>query len=454
MIFFRHATRRVIASLTAFLLLMAIPTAAAAQNLSAPAQAEGGTDPSFFFAEGSTQPPFDTWFLVQNPGNVAANVTFTFSIEGGGTVVRNFVVGPTSRFSLFANQVIPNVAFSTRIDSDQNIRAERSMFVSFDGSDVSAVTSPNRTWLFAEGTTQAPFQTWLLLQNPNTVAATATINYLLLGGGTPVVQTLALPPNSRTSVFVNQVLPNAAFSSRVTSDQPIIVERSVFRFPGNAQTTETGFNTPSTTFFFPDARTGSSLSQFPVPFDSFLLLENANNTAATAAITLFLSNGNQINLSQNLPANSRQSIFLNQIVPSGSFGIRVQATQPIIAERSMFFGNEPRGAMNTSGSPDLATQWFFAEGSTQFPFTEFIHILNPNTTAMSATINFQMPGGQVVTRSFSIDPTRSMMIDVNDIVPNSPVSATVTTNLPSVVERQMFFTKLGSLGGHDALAIR
>jgi len=443
---------RAITSLAAVLALVALPLPAAAATPSSVALQ--GADVTFFFAEGSTQPPFDTWFLVQNPGAAPATVTFTFQFQGGGSTVRSFVVGPTSRFSLFANQVIPNVAFSTRIDSDQPIRAERSMFVSFDGSDVAGVTAPNRTWLFAEGTTQSPFQTWLLLQNPNAVAATATITYFLLGGGTPVTQTLTLAPTSRTSVFVNQVLPNVAFSSRVDSDQPIIVERSVFRFPGNAETTETGFNAPSTTFFFPDARTGRSLSRFPVPFDSFLLLENANATATTAAITLFLASGTQVNLTQTLPANSRQSIFLNQIVPSGSFGIRVQASQPIIAERSMFFGPEPRGAMNASGSPDLATQWFLAEGSTQFPFTEFIFILNPNPTATNATVSFQLPGGQVVTRTFAIAPTRSLTINVNDIVPNSPVSASITTSQPSVVEREMFFTKLGSLGGHDSLATR
>ena len=65
-----------------------------------------------------------------------------------------------------------------------------------------------------------------------------------------------------------------------------------------------------------------------------------------------------------------------------------------------------------------------------------------------------MPGGQVVSRNFTIGPRRPLTIDVNNVIPNSPVSATITTSLPLVVERQMFFTKQGSLGGHDALATR
>lgn len=413
------------------------------------------TGTSWFFAEGSTQPPFDTWFLVQNPTTIAAHVTFTFQLQGGGTITRGFVVGPTSRFSVFANQVIPGVAFSTRIDSDQPIRAERAMYVGFDGDAVTGIAAPSRTWLFAEGSTQPPFQTWLLIQNPNSVAASATITYFLLGGGSPATQTLSLPPQSRTSVFVNQVLPNVAFSTRIDSDQPVVAERAVYRFPGNAATAKAGLNAPSTTFFFPDAKTSlQTVRQARVPFDSFLLLQNPNSTPTTANVTLFRSNGTTFTFSQFLPASSRQTIFLNQIVPNGEFGIRVDASQPIIAERSMFFGREPRGAMATPGSTELATSWFLAEGSTQPPFIEDLFVLNPNASAMSGQVEFQLPGGQTVVRGFVIGPRRSLILHVNSIIPGSPVSARITTNAPSAVERQMFFNKLGSLGGTDALATR
>jgi len=405
---------------------------------------------TFFFAEGSTQPPFDTWFLVQNPTDRPAVVQFTFEIHGRQVITRSFSVGPTSRFSLFANQILPNVAFSTRIDANQAVLVERSMFVGFDGDVVTGIPSPNRTWLFAEGSTQNPFQTWLLLQNPNNTPTTATITYLLLGGGTPRTQVLSLPPLSRTSVFVNQVLPNAAFSTRVDSSTPIIVERAMYRFPGNAATADAGVNSPSRTWFIPEGNTTRS----PIPFDTFLLLQNPNSSPTTATITLFQPNGTSISFTQRLAPTSRQSVFLNQVLPNTTFGIRVDAADPIIAERSIFVGTEPRGALATPGATNPATTWFLAEGSTQPPFNEVIYILNPNASAMSAHIDFDVPGGQVVGRDFTILPTRTLTISVNDIVVDSPVSARVTTSLPSVVERTMFFRKLGSLGGHDTIGIR
>ena len=125
----------------------------------------------WFFAEGSTQQPFQTWFLVQNPTGSAASVRFTFQLEGGSTQVRDVTVAGNSRYSLFANQLIPNAAFSTRVESSGQIFVERSMFVGFDGSAITGIASPSRSWLFAEGATVDPFHTWVLVQNPNPVPA-------------------------------------------------------------------------------------------------------------------------------------------------------------------------------------------------------------------------------------------------------------------------------------------
>ncbi|MGH2459059.1 MAG: hypothetical protein ACRDIY_09360, partial [Chloroflexota bacterium] len=296
--------------------------------------------------------------------------------------------------------------------------------------------------------TQNPFQTWLLLQNPNNQTAIATITYFLLGGGTPVTQTMSLPPTSRTSIFVNQVLPNAAFSSRVTSNLPIVVERSMFRFPGNAATDNPGVNSPSSSWFFADANTTQGAS----PFDTFLLLENPNASPATATINLY-QNGSVVTFTQQLAAQSRQSVFLNQVLANARFGIQVSATQPIIAERSEFFNPEPRGAISTQGATALASTWFLPEGSTQPPFTEVIAILNPTASNMSAHIDFDLPSGQVIGRDFLISPNREFVLNVNDVISNSPVSARVSTSQPSVVERILFFNKLGSLGGTDTIGI-
>jgi photosystem II stability/assembly factor-like uncharacterized protein len=411
-----------------------------------PAPAAAAT---FFFAEGSSQPPFDSWFLVQNATSNAAAVRFTFQLEDATTRVFSFTVGPTTRFSLFANQILPNLAFSTRVDSDQPIAVERSLFVGFDGSAVPGIPGPARSWLFAEGVTADPFQTWLLIQNPNSVSANTTITYLLRDQP-PVVQALgALAPNSRTSIFVNQVLPNQEFGVRVDSDQPVIVEESTFRFPGNAATTVAGANMASTNWFFAE---GSSVQSPPGPVDTFLLLENPQQIAANRiSVTLFGTNGGQTAFQISMPPNSRRTIFLNDFLPNSSFGIRVSSDQPIVAERSEFFGPEPRGATATVGATSLATQWNLAEGSTQPPFQTSISVLNPNSDPTSVRMDFQLENGQVVTQNFAAGANSKLTVNVGDFLANNAFSTKVTTSQPTVVERLMFLNKLGSIGETDAV---
>lgn len=437
----RSRTNRALFVLVALVLALAI-TPAQAAPLGAPAAAPSTT---WLFAEGSTQPPFETWFLIQNATSQAASVTFTFFLQPSGTTTQTFTVAPTSRFSLFVNQSMPNAAFSTRITSNVPITAERAMYVSFDGDAKPGVNAPATVWLFAEGSTQSPFQTWILLQNPNNVPATATVNYLLENGQV-MTQTQPLPANSRTSIFVNQVLPNSAFSIRVTSDQPIVAERALYRFPGNAATDVIGVNAPAPNWFFAEGRT--TLNNLPA--DTFLLLQNPNATAVNATVTLFSTTGQTEQFVTTVAPTSRQTIFLNPIL-SGSFGIRVQATGNIIAERSIFFGNEPRGAISTLGSTTLATTWSLAEGETRPPFDERISILNPNGQAMSVTINFQLENGSVVPAFFTVNPNSKLEVEVGRIVTGAN-SAVITTSLPSVVERVMLIFKQGSIGGTDVIA--
>lgn len=404
---------------------------------------------TWFFSEGSTQPPFDTWFLLQNPTGQTATATLNFLLLGGGAVTQVVSVPPTSRVSVFGNQVLPNQAFSTRIDSDQQIFAERAMYVSFDGHSVTGLSSPSRTWLFAEGSTQPPFHTWILLANQNTVPVPATITYLLESGQTVVQQLGALPPLSRTSVFVNDVLPNVAFSFRVDSDQPIIAERAMYRFPGNAATGVVGVTAPARTWFFSEAR--STLRGMNA--DSFLLLQNPNTSPVLATIRLFRTDGTVNTFSRSLPPTSRTTIQLD-LVFEGEYGISVEANADIIAERSVFFGaREPLGAYATQGATELGTVWLLPEGSTAAPFDEFVSVLNPRDSNLGVRAEFQLPTGQVIIREFTVGPNRKFDILVDNIIPNSAVSTRIVTSAPTLVERVMLINKT-SPGAHNTIGIR
>ena len=107
------------------------------------------------------------------------------------------------------------------------------------GTDVIGASSPGSTFYFAEGTTRPGFDTYFAIQNAGSDTANVQISYYK-GDGTTQDQTLDVPPKTRSTVRVNDVIgegDDAAhdFSAKVesTNGAPILVERpSYFSYQG------------------------------------------------------------------------------------------------------------------------------------------------------------------------------------------------------------------------------
>ena len=129
-------------------------------------------------------------------------------------------------------------AFSTTLSSDQTIIVERAMYFDGGGHNTIGVTDPATTWYLAEGYTGTGFSTYILVQNPNSVAATVDVTYMVQGGGTEVKQHI-VPANSRYTIVPgneNELGADKAFSTTLSSDQTIIVERAMY-FEGGGHAT-------------------------------------------------------------------------------------------------------------------------------------------------------------------------------------------------------------------------
>ena len=187
---------------------------------------------TWYMAEGTTIEGFETWVLIENPGDTNANITATFMPSIGSAVENTVVVGPHSRHTIKVNDVIPNRDVSTEIRSDQPIICERAMYWNdrIGGHDTIGTPTPSDEWFMAEGCTAYGFEEWLLLQNPDSVRiATVTVTLLRGGMGTQEVSYL-VAPMTRYSVSINTLMADEPgdVSLEVTSDIPIIAERSMY----------------------------------------------------------------------------------------------------------------------------------------------------------------------------------------------------------------------------------
>jgi hypothetical protein len=96
------------------------------------------TSDTWYFAEGYTGGQFDEWLLIQNPSSQSANILITYCVRPGGpiwpTIEYWYSVPPHSRYSIHVNEAprLGNAEVSAKIESDQPVIAERSMYFSYE----------------------------------------------------------------------------------------------------------------------------------------------------------------------------------------------------------------------------------------------------------------------------------------------------------------------------------
>lgn len=100
------------------------------------------------------------------------------------------------------------------------------------GSDVMGASWPSSTFYFAEGTCRPGFVPYFSIANAGTAQANVTLTYMR-GDGTTVADSVTVAPNARATVAPIAKLGigesiASDFSTKVTSDQPIIVERPMY----------------------------------------------------------------------------------------------------------------------------------------------------------------------------------------------------------------------------------
>jgi autotransporter-associated beta strand protein len=199
---------------------------------------------SWTLAEGATGGFFDTFVLLGNPQPTEAHVTLRFLLSSGETVTVPKTVPANGRVTVNIEQEddprLANASMATVVTSDVAIVVERSMYWTGDVAPWSEAHNSFGTpdlgthWALAEGRAGGPhhFHSYLLLANPQSTPAQATVTFLPETGGPPVVQTVEVPPTSRLSLDVNSIaaLQDTSFGIevQVTNDVPIAVERSMY----------------------------------------------------------------------------------------------------------------------------------------------------------------------------------------------------------------------------------
>ena len=402
---------------------------------------------TWYLAEGFTgsnpqSGDFDQWVLIQNPGAVGANTTVQFMQRNGEVVTRNYYISPYSRFTIHVDEILPDSEVSTYVSSDQDIGVERAMYFNGwkAGHDSIGVTAPSKTWYLAEGFTgknaaSGEFDEWVLIQNPGAQGANISVQFMQRNGGV-VTRSYYIAPRSRFTIHVDEILPDSEVSTYISSDQGIIVERSQYLNDMKSGHNSLGAVSKSRTWYLAEGYTGGS-------FDEWVLIQNPNSSTATVRATFTRDNGQVDIRTITIPARSRYTIHVDELMDDAQVSTFIKSDIPVIAERAMYFGDYEDGHCSV-GTPTADTEWHFPEGYTGSnsacgQFDTWILIQTPGSLTTNVTVQFMKRDRQVITRTYEIQGRRRFTIHVNSIVPDSEVSTFVSADQPIIAERAMYF---------------
>jgi hypothetical protein len=154
----------------------------------------------------------------------------------------------------------------------------------------------------------------------------------------------------------------------------------------------------------------------------------------------------------DLEPHSRKTVAVDQIKgwEQKAFSAKVKCDTPVAAERAMYFTyNGITGGHDAFGSPAPATSWFLAEGYTAQGFDTYVLLFNPNRESANVSVRFLLNGGRFIDKTYKVAPESRYTIAVDKVegLAAQEVSAAVSSNLPIVVERSMYFRYLGKAGG-------
>ncbi len=305
---------------------------------------------TWYFAEGFTGGGFETWILLHNPHAAPTRTTISFAGEDGSIVKREYTLSPISRPSILVNQVLPNVSFSTVIEAERDILAERVVFFSGRRGVHGSIgaSAPASTWYLPEGYTGPGFESWFLFYNASQNWANATITFMKDDGST-VVRRHRLRPTARFTLSANTIVPNAAFSTRVEADQPLVVERAVYFSDREGGHCSPGATKLAHTWYLPEGLTSQT--------DTFIMVMNPNSVRANVQVTIMKENGSTVTRHYLMKPTSRLTIRLNDLVPNARLATRIGADQPVAAERAMYLtGRKGTQLVWTAGMANIGME--------------------------------------------------------------------------------------------------
>jgi lysophospholipase L1-like esterase len=418
----------------------------------------GSPSSTWYLPEGTTAWGFSTYITIENPNDSTVNAKVIYMPFGAANKTETITLPASSQTTLTNDHLVSAMGqqtdFSTEVeclDATKTIAVDRTMTWTGPGAPSEeahssvGVTSPAKTWYLPEGSCNWGFETWLLIQNPNTSEATCQVTYMIENEGPKTVEH-KVDPNSRATFDMSKDIGAKDASIKVVSDIPVIPERSMYRNNRREGHDSIGTTTPANDYYLAEGATG-----YNVGYITWVLVQNPQDTPTDVTLTYMTQGGQVPGPSFQMQPNSRKSIRLNdQLPPNTDVSTRVHGSAPIIAERAMYWGADaPLGEAchDSIGMDSPHSTFYLPDGETYNGMETWTLVQNPNKEDMPIEINYLLAGGGVKTFTDVVKANSRKTFFMADVVPNGRAAIMVkskTAGKPIMVERAMYWNSRGA----------
>ncbi len=416
--------------------------------------------PTWYLAEGTDGWGFNTYISVQNPNTSTVHADITYMTPSGPIHGARITLPPASQTTIFPRDAVGSRDFSTKIEcvEAKTIAVDRTM--TWTGAHAGmpeahssiGVTSPATTWYLPEGSSSWGFETWLLIQNPGAMAAKCNVKYMIEGAA-PRTFAKTIPAHTRQSFNMADDIGAKDASMEVTSNVPVIPERSMYRYDRREGHDSIGTTQLSHDFYLAEGTTAWG-------FTTYLLIQNPNPDPTSVTVTYMTPGGPIVRPAFIMEANSRKTIRVNEVVPNKDLSTKVEGTLPIIAERSMYYTSEDGETCHDSiGLAEAHKTFYLPDGCGLSGNETWTLVQNSNASSVNIAITYMTPSGSGnQTRHYTIPANSRRTYLMSDVLPGSRAAIKVSSTSPGkriMVERAMYWNDRTSatdtIGGYSDL---
>ena len=418
------------------------------------------TTPTWFLAEGSTDWGYSCYISIENPNPTAVTASIGYMTDSGLVDAGEVNLPAGSQATVNPRDTLGAKDFSTYVECKEgkSIAVDRTMTwtgpgaPSPDGHCSVGVTSADTTWYLAEGSSAWGFECWLLLQNPNQTEATCQVTYMIEGDA-PQTFEKKVPANSRKSYNMADDIGAKDASIKVTSDLPVIPERAMYRNNRREGHDSIGTTAPASNFYLAEGTTDWG-------FTTYVLVQNPQDTATDVTVTYMTNSGPVPQTPFNMPANSRKTIRVNDVLPGTDLSTQVHGSQGIIAERAMYWGEGTALGEASHDSIGLSaphTTFYLPDGQTSDGHETYTLVMNPNDSDVTVEITYLTPegtGNLSFTETVTANSRKTYSMVDKGINGRAAVMVTCKTSGKKImVERAMYWNNRGAgtdtIGGYS-----